>query len=323
MRIAITTGEPAGIGPEICARLAEYEWPGTLELIGDPELLQRRAARSTGRWRDNPAVTVAPIPLTVPATCGQPDPANSRYVLQTISYAVNGCLSGRYDAMVTAPVQKSVIRQAGFAFSGHTEYIARLCGCQDVVMMLQTTGLRVALVTTHLPLAEVSRHITEKRITTAATILHKALQDQFAIARPHILVCGLNPHAGESGTLGHEEQQIIAPAIAALQQQGLAIEGPFPADSLFIPKYLDHADAILAMYHDQGLPVLKHKGFGKAVNVTLGLPMIRTSVDHGTALDIAGQHDPDPGSLIAAVELACSLVSNHQHQGTQHRIAGG
>lgn len=315
--IAITPGEPAGIGPDLCIQLAQHSALENIVIIADPTLLETRAQQLglTIQLREfNPAqphcplkkgeLSVYPVSLHTPAESGQLNPENALYVLKTIELAVAGCLKGDFQALVTGPVQKSLINQAGFAFTGHTEYLANLCQQETVVMMLATTDLRVALATTHLPLSEVPAALTKSLLRQVITILHHDLQTKFGLCNPTILVSGLNPHAGESGHLGQEEINIIEPVIAEFTAQGLNLIGPLPADTLFTPKYLDNADAVLAMYHDQGLPVLKYKGFGKAVNITLGLPIIRTSVDHGTALDLAGTGQADTGSLQTAIDTA-------------------
>ena len=249
------------------------------------------------------------IPLRHPAVPGKLDPANSAYVLAVLDRAIAGCLAGEFDAMVTAPVQKSVINDAGIAFTGHTEYLAEHARAPHVVMMLVGGGLRVALATTHLPLSEVPRAIQRQDLVKTLRVINADLQKRFKIAHPRILVSGLNPHSGESGHFGHEDAEVIAPAIADAKAEGIDASGPLPADTLFVPHRLKGADAVLAMYHDQGLPVLKYASFGEGVNVTLGLPFVRTSVDHGTALDIAGTGRADPGSLIEAVKLAIQLAS--------------
>ena len=295
-RIALTSGEPAGIGPELCVMLARERFPARLVAIGDRALLRG-------------FTDVDHVPLARPRVPGKLDPANSRYVLALLERAVEGCLAGEFDAMVTAPVQKSVINDAGIAFSGHTEFLAERARAEHVVMMLVGGGLRVALATTHLPLAEVPGAISGESIAKALRVIDADLRRRFRIARPRILVAGLNPHSGESGYLGHEDEQVIAPAIAAAAAVGIAASGPIPADTLFVPERLKQADCVLAMYHDQGLPVLKYAAFGRGVNVTLGLPFVRTSVDHGTALDLAGTGKADPGSLIEAVKLAIELAS--------------
>ncbi len=277
--------------------LAPEALPARLVAIGDRALL-----------RGFPEVEH--VPLERPCLPGRLDPANSRYVLATLERAVKGCVAGEYHAMVTAPVQKSIINDAGIAFTGHTEYLAERSGAGQVVMMLVGGGLRVALATTHLPLAKVPGAITREGLVGTLKVMDRDLRGRFRIARPRILVAGLNPHSGEAGHLGTEDQEIIAPAIALAVAAGIDAAGPIPADTLFVPERLKHADAVLAMYHDQGLPVLKYASFGRGVNVTLGLPFVRTSVDHGTALDLAGTGRADPGSLIEAVKLAIELASS-------------
>jgi len=299
--IALTTGEPAGIGPELCARLARESLAARVVLIGDEALLAERGLRSG-------AAAVEHVPLAAPARPGMLDPVNARYVLALLDRAVDGCMKGEFGAMVTAPVHKGVINDAGIAFTGHTEYLAERAGGVHPVMMLVGGGLRVALATTHLPLAQVPRAITRESLVATLRIIDRDLRVRFGIARPRILVAGLNPHAGESGHLGREEIESIAPAIAAARAEGIAADGPIPADTLFVPERLRAADCALAMYHDQGLPVLKYASFGRGVNVTLGLPYVRTSVDHGTALELAGTGRADPGSLIEAVQLAIRLA---------------
>ena len=249
-----------------------------------------------------------PHAVRAPVRVGCPDPVNADYVLDCLRSAVRGCGGGQFDALVTGPVHKGVINNAGIPFSGHTEFLAQLTGTQQVVMMLLTEGLRVALATTHLPLREVSGAITPARLEEVIRILDHDLRQRFGIGKPRLLVCGLNPHAGEGGHLGHEEREVIEPVLQRMRSEGFDLTGPLPADTLFIPKYLDQADAVLAMYHDQGLPVLKFKGFGRAVNITLGLPIIRTSVDHGTALELAGTGQADPRSLEAALSLAIEIA---------------
>jgi len=303
-RIAVTTGEPAGIGPDLCCILQARK-DADIILIGDEQLLRTRSQQLN---QPTTGLELCQCNLAAPVEPGQTNPANAHYVLDTISEAVTGCRDGRYDAMVTAPVHKGVINDAGVAFSGHTEFIAEQLDA-DPLMVLVADELRVALATTHLPLAQVAQQITQPLIQKALTILHTDLTSKYKIEQPHILVCGLNPHAGESGHLGHEEIDKIIPAIQAVQKQGINASGPYPADTLFTPRHLKGADAVLAMYHDQGLPVLKYAGFGKAVNITFGLPIIRTSVDHGTAMDLAGSGDAENGSLLAAIDLAVSLAS--------------
>ncbi len=324
-RFALTPGEPAGIGPDLCLLLAAQPQPYPLIAITSRDLLCERAAQlgvavellmvSEDAFPDEPApagsLYVWDTPLQAPVVTGQLDSANGAFVLQTLTRAGQGCLDGHFAGMITAPVHKGVINDAGIAFSGHTEFLAELTGTEQVVMMLATGDLRVALVTTHLPLREVADAITAERLERVTRILHADLVNKFGIARPRILVCGLNPHAGEGGHLGREEIDIIEPALQRLRAEGFDLRGPLPADTLFTPKYLEHCDAVLAMYHDQGLPVLKYKGFGAAVNVTLGLPIVRTSVDHGTALDLAGSGAIDTGSLKVALQTAYTMAETH------------
>lgn len=319
-RIALTPGEPAGIGPDLAVMLAQHDHPCALVALADPDLLQARA-RQLGLplrllpydGRPGPArageLTVLPLPLAAPVTPGRLDPRNAAYVLATLDRAADGCLRGEFDAVVTAPVQKSVINDAGVAFSGHTEFFQAKAGVARVVMMLACPGLRVALATTHLPLKDVPAAISRELLQEVLAILLADLRDKFGIPRPRILVAGLNPHAGESGHLGREEIDTIIPALQAFPDRDCELLGPLPADTLFTPKYLETADAVLAMYHDQGLPVLKYKGFGQAVNITLGLPFIRTSVDHGTALDLAGSGRAHSGSLAAALATALDMIA--------------
>ena len=320
-RIALTLGEPAGIGVDLCIQLAQLDLPCQLVAIGSPELLMERAKQlgyPLQLYDFNPdfpltaqadgQLTVLPVALAEPVICGQLNVANSAYVLETLRIATQGCLDGTFAAMVTVPVHKGIINDAGFAFSGHTEFIADITGGHPV-MMLATEGLRVALVTTHLPLSEVSQAITATVLEKVLRVLEYDLRTRFHIAQPNILVCGLNPHAGENGHLGREEIEVINPVLDVLRQQGFHLQGALPADSLFTHKYLESADAVLAMYHDQGLPVLKYKGFGRAVNITLGLPIIRTSVDHGTALDLAGTGKADLGSLQYALQCALMMIN--------------
>jgi 4-hydroxythreonine-4-phosphate dehydrogenase len=320
-RIALTPGEPAGIGPDLCLQIAQNDLPCETVVIASEELLRERAERlgisiKLNRFDGTSApaphrrgeLSVLPVNLSVPAHCGRLNPANSRYVLKTLNKAVKGCMEGIFDAMVTGPVHKGVINDAGHSFTGHTEYIAAITGGLPV-MMLATPGLRVALATTHLPLMAVSQAITRSRLRQILSVLERDLRSRFGINRPKILVCGLNPHAGENGHLGTEEIEVIEPVLVNLRLQGMHLVGPLPADTLFTPKYLADADAVLAMYHDQGLPVLKHMGFGQAVNITLGLPIIRTSVDHGTALDLAGTGKADTGSLLYALQNAVQMAS--------------
>lgn len=332
-RLALTPGEPAGIGPDLCVRLAQLPQSQQLVAVADPQLLLQRAAllglplellpldSSQEQQPPRPAAPgqlwIDAVPLRAPVTVAQLDPANAPYVLDTLTQAANGCLSGRYHALVTAPVHKGVINDAGIVFSGHTEFLQALTGVEEVVMMLATEGLRVALVTTHLPLSAVPAAITRERILRIARILHRDLRQRFGLCQPRVLVCGLNPHAGEGGHMGREEIEVIEPALAELRREGIDLVGPLPADTLFTPHHLQDADAVLAMYHDQGLPVLKHKGFGAAVNITLGMPIIRTSVDHGTALDLAGSGRGDLGSLQTAIACATEMAHAANHTATQ------
>lgn len=319
---ALTPGEPAGIGPDLCLLLAREQQPAALVAVASQPLLQQRA-RELGLAIELISVTPDNLPDTPPAAgslyvwdtplhaevaAGQLNVQNGPYVLETLRRAGEGCRDGLFAGMITAPVHKGVINEAGIPFSGHTEFLAELTETPQVVMMLATRGLRVALVTTHLPLRDVADAITADRLSRVARILHTDLRDKFGITQPRILVCGLNPHAGEGGHLGREEIEVIEPALEALRAEGLNLIGPLPADTLFTPKHLEHCDAVLAMYHDQGLPVLKYKGFGAAVNVTLGLPIIRTSVDHGTALDLAGTGLVETGSLQVAIETALEMA---------------
>ncbi len=318
--LVVTSGEPAGIGPDLCLMLAEREWPCRLAFAADPELLAARAA-DLGRKLELRTVTpatvqphapgilqVLPHRAPVAVVAGRLDTGNSGYVLELLNVATAGCMDGSFAAMVTAPVQKSVIIESGVPFSGHTEYLAALTGAAHPVMLLVSGKLRVALATTHLPLRAVPDAITEAGLLETLGVLAQGLRERFGLVRPRILVLGLNPHAGESGHLGREELDVIAPAIARAVASGIAARGPMPADTAFTPRQLTDADAVVAMYHDQGLPVLKYAGFGHAVNVTLGLPIIRTSVDHGTALDLAGTGRADAGSLAAALELALACT---------------
>jgi 4-hydroxythreonine-4-phosphate dehydrogenase len=320
-RLAITTGEPAGIGPDITLMAAQAAAEAQLVAVGDQALLEARARQLGLEVRFSPFepeqspqphrpghLPVLHVPLASAATPGRLDPANAHYVLQTLDAALAGCSGGQFQAMVTAPVQKSVINEAGIAFTGHTEYLAQRTGTARVVMMLATAELRVALATTHLPLSAVPAAITRDSLTQTLRILHNDLVHKFGIASPTIAVLGLNPHAGEGGHLGREEIEIIGPVLDEFRGQGLDLLGPLPADTAFSPALRARAHAYLAMYHDQGLPVLKFAGFGEAVNITLGLPVIRTSVDHGTALDLAGRGTADPGSLQQALALAARLA---------------
>ena len=322
-RILLTPGEPAGIGPDIVLAMASQPWPVELVAVADPALLQQRAvqlgiaidiATADIQQPATPSsknqLKVLPVPLHSSVTAGQLDQRNASYVLETLRVATDTCRAGKAQAMVTAPVQKSVINDAGIAFSGHTEFLAERCGVDKVVMMLATGKLRVALATTHLPLRQVADAITPASLERVLRITHASLQQQFGIASPHILVLGLNPHAGEGGHLGREEIDTIEPVIHKLRAEGFDLSAPLPADTAFTPKHLEKADTVLAMYHDQGLPVLKYQGFGKAVNITLGLPIVRTSVDHGTALDLAGTGRADTGSLKEAIQQAINMAQH-------------
>ena len=306
-RLVITSGEPAGIGPELCAQLLADAAPDCeLCILGDRELLRERAVMAG--VAPLPDEWVEHVPLPTRSVPGSLDVRNAPYVLELLDRALAGVRSGRFDAMVTAPVQKSVIAQSGVAFSGHTEYLAERCAAPLPVMLLTCGTLRVALATTHLPLRRVADAINEAGLLQILRIMHTDLRRWWQIEAPRIAVCGLNPHAGENGLLGEEDQRVIAPAIAMARSEGIDAQGPLPADTAFVPREMARYDAYLAMYHDQGLPVLKHAAFGHAVNITLGLPIIRTSVDHGTALALAGTGKADVGSLRAAVDLARTLA---------------
>jgi 4-hydroxythreonine-4-phosphate dehydrogenase len=319
-RLAVTTGEPAGIGAELLIRLAASPLAANLVAISDRALLERTAARcgtsieliddegSAQTLRRPGTLRLCQVPLAVAEVPGRPDPRNARHVLATLAEAADGCMAGRYEAVVTAPLQKSSINDAGIHFSGHTEFFAERAHA-DVVMMLASPELRVALVTTHLPLAAVSAAITRDALTRTLRIMHAELQYKFGIAAPRIAVLGLNPHAGEGGHLGREEIDTLIPVLDMLRGEGMRLLGPLPADTAFVPAQRHHYDAVLAMYHDQALPVLKSEAFDRTVNLTLGLPFIRTSVDHGTALDLAGTGRADPASLIAAARMALELVA--------------
>ncbi|MEI8672501.1 4-hydroxythreonine-4-phosphate dehydrogenase PdxA [Vibrio sp. SA48] len=321
-RIVVTAGEPAGIGPDLVLALSKENWAHQLIVCADKTLLEQRAQQlginvkledydSSAEPTPQQAgsLVVDHIPLATPVVAGKLDEANGHYVLNTLERAALGCMNDEFDAIVTGPVHKGVINRAGVAFSGHTEFFAEKSNTPLVVMMLATEGLRVALVTTHIPLAYVSKAVTEDRLEKIIAILHKDLLEKFAITEPTIYVCGLNPHAGEDGCLGREEIETITPTLEKIRQQdGINLIGPLPADTIFNDKYLQDADAVLGMYHDQVLPVLKYKGFGRSVNITLGLPFIRTSVDHGTALELAGKGVADTGSFRTALAYAIDLV---------------
>lgn len=332
-RIVITPGEPAGIGPDLCIQYAQQAHDEQFVIIADPDLIEERAAclnlplklltytpecnhldslertHPYGSGTAQGELYIQPVKLAARVIPGQLDAKNSSYVLNTLELAIKGCLSSDFDALVTAPVHKGIINEAGIAFTGHTEFLAAQTQTKKVVMMLASDELRVALATTHLPLKEVPAAITRDSLEQVLNILNHDLEYRFGLSRPQILVCGLNPHAGEDGHLGREELEIINPVIERLQRQGLNLTGPLPADTVFTSNKLAQADAVLAMYHDQGLPVLKYQGFGKAVNVTLGLPIIRTSVDHGTALDLAGSGKASTGSLHYAIRTARKMVA--------------
>mgnify|MGYP001596309590 CR=1 FL=1 len=319
--LALTSGEPAGIGPDICLQLAGRALPARVVVLGDKAMLQERATLlgAEVRFRDYgdyaaaapvqpDTIDVLHIPLRTPSVAGCLDTRNARYVLELLKRALAGCRQGEFAGMVTAPVHKGIINDAGIAFTGHTEFLDEQCGSPGVVMMLAGGGLRVALATTHLALAQVPRALSRPGLERTLRILVAGLQRRFAIAEPRLLVAGLNPHGGEGGHLGREEIDVIAPVIAKLRGEGLRIEGPLPADTLFVPARLKDADCALAMYHDQGLPVLKYASFGGGVNITLGLPIIRTSVDHGTALELAGTGKADAGSLFEAIRMAADMA---------------
>ncbi len=325
MRFVITPGEPAGIGPDLMIQLAQNTHAHELICIADPVMLQQRATKlglplsihlyDTNNVQPQAAgsLTVLEETLNNPSVCGTADKTNALSQLNALKRAVKGCLSGEFSALITGPMHKSIINDAGIPFTGHTEYLAELSNTKKVVMMLVAPSsnkhLRVALATTHLPLAKVSQAITKESLTEVISILNNDLKKRFGIKHPRILICGLNPHAGEDGHLGMEEIETITPVINELKNKGFNLNGPLPADTLFTQPYLDNADAVLAMYHDQGLPVLKHVGFGTAVNVTLGLPFIRTSVDHGTALDLAGTGKASNGSFTTALNMAIQMAN--------------
>ena len=325
--LILTAGEPAGIGPDLCLALANQSWPARLAVAGDIELLQQRAqmlgmklslresALEEVSEHEPGSLQVLHRPLASAVVAGRLNTGNAGHVLQLLDLACDACTSGLADAMVTAPLQKSVINDAGIAFTGHTEYLARRTGASTPVMLLTSGKMKVALATTHLPLREVADAITAPLLEQVLEVLLSELQARFGIAKPRLMVCGLNPHAGESGHLGREEQTIITPVLDAFRARGIPIIGPVPADTAFTPAQLARADAVLAMYHDQGLPVIKHAGFGEAVNVTLGLPVIRTSVDHGTALELAGTGRASAASMEAAVRLAIEMANHSASAG--------
>jgi len=321
-RIAVTPGEPAGVGPDLVVQLAQQAHPAQIVVVADPDVLRERALRlglplelvrlapgSAAAPTRAGQLTVLPVHASAPVRCGKLDTAHAAYTLRTLEKAVDGCNRGLFQALVTGPIHKGVINEAGIPFTGHTEFLAEQTGGSPV-MMLVSSGLRVGLATTHVPLAAVPAALTRDRLTRVIGILHEDLRRRFQLEAPRIRICGLNPHAGEDGHLGREELEVIGPAMAALRRAGMDLEGPVPADTAFLPDSLHAVDTVLAMYHDQGLPVLKHAGFGRAVNVTLGLPIIRTSVDHGTALALAGTGRADAGSLSAALALAIEMAAN-------------
>lgn len=318
--LAITAGEPAGIGPDLCLQLARHAAP--LVVIADKALLQQRAVQlglsvelhdyQQGQPLQCDALNVLHVPLARPALPGQLDAANAPYVLETLRRAVQGCLSGEFAGMVTAPVHKGIINDAGIPFTGHTEFLAEQTNTPLVVMMLAGGGMRVALATTHLPLREVADAITRSLLEDILRILQRDLQRRFGLSRPRILVAGLNPHAGEGGHLGREEIEVMIPVLDKLRAEGFDVSPPLPADTLFAAHRLKECDAVLAMYHDQGLPVLKHASFGEGVNITLGMPIIRTSVDHGTALELAGTGKANVGSLLEAIKVAEEMAQHER-----------
>lgn len=326
--LALTAGEPAGIGPDLCVQIAQQSLACKLVVIADPQLLQQRAEilrlpleivayEPKNLQQHQPGqLHVLPVSLNETAIPGQLNTNNAQYILETLQIATQGCCNDEFDAMVTAPVHKGVINEAGMTFTGHTEYLAQLTQSK-VVMMLVGGGMRVTLATTHVPLSAVAAAITADMLETKLQIIHYDLIHRFKISEPCIAVAGLNPHAGESGHLGHEEIDVIIPVLEKLRHAGMNLIGPLPADTLFNPKQLKHYDCIFAMYHDQGLPVLKHASFGAGVNVTLGMPIIRTSVDHGTALELAGSGRADAGSLLTAIEMAVFLAQ-HKHATHYH-----
>ncbi|WP_294358925.1 4-hydroxythreonine-4-phosphate dehydrogenase PdxA [Propionivibrio sp.] len=319
--IAVTSGEPAGVGPELCLRLLERDFPARLVILADRQLLEARSGAvglSSDRLKlrdwaselppERGVVDILHQPLVAPSNPGQLDPANANYVLGLLDRALDGCRSGEFAAMVTAPVHKGVINDAGVYFTGHTEYLAERTNTPRVVMMLAGSKLKVALATTHLPLKDVPAAITQESLEATLRILHADMRSKYGLADPRILVAGLNPHAGEGGYLGMEEIEVITPVLERLRGEGMRLLGPLPADTMFTPPMLEQGDCVLAMYHDQGLTALKYASFGNGINVTLGLPIIRTSVDHGTALELAGTGRADPGSLFVAVEQAIAMA---------------
>ncbi|MXP56479.1 4-hydroxythreonine-4-phosphate dehydrogenase PdxA [Pantoea sp. Mhis] len=322
-RLIITPGEPSGIGPDLTIQLAQFNWPIELVVCADGDLLHQRSKQlgltlNLHDYKSNTipqpqlagSLTLLHINIDKPVTPGLLDIANSQYVINTLERACDGCLNNEFFALVTGPVHKGIINDAGIIFTGHTEFLAKRTGIQYTVMMLVSQDIRVALVTTHLPLKDVSQTITYDRLYEIIIILHNDIKQRLRLSNPHIFVCGLNPHAGESGHLGTEEIEIIIPVLNALRQKGIHLTGPLPADTIFQSKYLEHADVILAMYHDQGLIASKLKGFGRSTNITLGLPFIRTSVDHGTGLELAGLGTADPSSFTIAIKYAIYMFGN-------------
>lgn len=328
-RLVLTPGEPAGIGPDLAIKIAQQPHPAEIIAVVDPDLLYERAEQlglplqlvpfSVGRAAEPQSagqLRILPVKMVKQVKPGRPEVANAEYLLKTLRLATKGALRGEFDALVTGPLHKGIINEAGLPFTGHTEYLAELCKAEPV-MMLATPELRVALATTHMPLSEVSSHITTLLLERVVRILQQDLMTRFSLPNPRILVCGLNPHAGEDGYLGREEIEVITPLLQRLREEGMDLVGPLPADTLFTEKSLQRADAVLAMYHDQGLPVLKHRGFGRAVNITLGLPIIRISVDHGTACELAGSGRGDTGSLECALTMATKMVVSSLRGKTQ------
>lgn len=322
MKFAVTPGEPAGIGPDLVLEIAQHQWSAILVVFADQDMMEQRAKLLNLPIKFVPYqehcqdllppghLYIHHIPVNAEVEVGQLNSDNGHYVVETLRQACEKNIQDKFDAVVTGPVHKGIINQAGISFSGHTEYFALQSNTNDVVMMLSTPGLRVVLATTHIPLAYVAKAITKERLHKVLHIVHTEMKLKFGINQPNIYVCGLNPHAGENGHIGKEELEVIIPALEELRAQGLTITGPLPADTMFQPKYMEKADAVLAMYHDQGLPVLKHMGFGHSANITLGLPFIRTSVDHGTALDLAGTGEADAGSFKFAIDKAIKLATN-------------
>jgi 4-hydroxythreonine-4-phosphate dehydrogenase len=323
-RVIITPGEPAGIGPDVTLQIAQMDWPAELIIVADANLLQTRAKQLSLPLHLAPVdflqpaishkashLKIIPVPLKTACVPGKLEKENASYVVECLEIATDICLEKKAAALITGPVQKSILNEANISFVGHTEFLAARCNATQSLMLFVIDHLKVALATTHIPLVDVAKNITPERLTSLIRLLNRELQNKFSIAQPKILVSGLNPHAGENGHFGHEEINVIEPTIKKLRAENIDVIGPLPADTIFTKKYLQTADAILAMYHDQALPVIKYMGFERAVNVTLGLPIIRTSVDHGTALDLAGTTKADAGSMQAAIRLALELIKNH------------